>query len=275
MKRTMRLTLLMAVPMLALAGVVLYLLLAGGESASMPESKPLARAVEPGLSSEDETPPDAGSDDGDAPGQASPTSPGVERKPTFRPVSYKTRMDDPLRLPKSDEEIAWFDAHGYPSSEAYDEASRSFGEAEFFDRSTPLTALNIARAELYATAFPGEAATAMAFLEKAAASGSTYALEALSRVHSNPTFGHPITSAAYLFAAELRGNWALASLRPQLAPDQRLLADMYAHEIIAEINRARRAAGRPELGFSPRPGLGDLRRQIEAGALTGGTPGDE
>lgn len=182
------------------------------------------------------------------------------------PAHDNIQMDDPLRIPGSQEEIAWLEANGYPSHEALAEASKSFGEAAHFDASTPLTALNIARAELYARTFPGEATASIAFLERAAASGSIYALEALSGVYSLPAIGHPVTSAAYAFAAELRGNWGLGAMRPALTPEQRVLADLYAHEIIAEINRQRRASGRPELGFSPRPGLGEMLRAIEAAA---------
>jgi hypothetical protein len=191
------------------------------------------------------------------------------------PISYQTQMDDPLRLPRSEEEAAWFDAHGYPSHEAFDEATKTFGEAEFFDQATSLTALNVARAEHFAIAFPGEATSAIAFLERAAASGSIYALEALSRVHANPMTGNPVTSAAYLYAAEMRGNWGLAApvMRPPLAPEQRFLAGLYAHEIIAEINRTRRATGRPELDFSPRPGLGELLREVEAAMDADAAPG--
>lgn len=176
-------------------------------------------------------------------------------------------MDDPLRLPSSKEELAWFERQGYPSSAALEEAAVNVPQEWTLRFRAGTSALELARAESFALLNPARAAEAIVFLEEAATSGSIYALEALSRVHAHPSAGNPLIADAYQFAAELRGNWALAGMRGQRSPSHAYLAAVYGHRIIEEINATRVQRGLPALGVDSRPGLSDFIQRVEEAAM--------
>ncbi len=191
-----------------------------------------------------------------------------ERRTTLQ-LSDPVQLGDKFWDPKSPEEVAWRNQHLFPSQNTFTEAADTFHEAANLDHRSPITAIDLVRAELYASAFPEDPGYSISYLERAAAEGSIYALEALSRVHwPTDTKGDFIVSRAYLRAAEMRGNWALSTLRlDDLAPEQRIAVDLTAQQILREIEAYRSSRGMWPLERDVAPGLDEfleaLRRHLD------------
>lgn len=180
------------------------------------------------------------------------------------PLLDVIELGDEVYNPTSEEEANWLNEHGYPSAAMFEYGAMNFMDAQGFDEQTPFSAASLVKAESFALRFPDQSLSVIQYLERAATNGSIYALEALSRVHAqDSSAGSNVTSAAFLRAAEMRGNWALAWLRPNLGPEESFLAELYAHQILALIDQDRASAGKMPLARSPRPGLEEFLSHVE------------
>lgn len=184
------------------------------------------------------------------------------------------QLGDEMYDPASPEEVAWRNQNHYPSSSAFESASESFMEAINLDERSPITTVDIVRAQLYATAFPEDPGYSIRYLERAAANGSIYALEALASIYgSSHRSGDFLLSQSYLRAAEIRGNWAWATMRPELSSEQNLFVELSAQNILDEIDAYRRSLGQWPLERDPSPGLAEFLEALYD-YLDGGLGGD-
>lgn len=175
---------------------------------------------------------------------------------------YVLSMGDPFLEPRSEAEVAWLRRNAYPNAAAREDAARFASEFDF-DTRDGIEGIEILAAEQFARQHPDNRRRAIAFLDEAAISGSTYALETLARLSESPV--DPVTSEAYYRASALRGNWnAHMRVRPDLTPDQDMLANLLAHQVVDNLQAQRRQRGLPDLRVDHRPGLAELLREIKA-----------
>lgn len=180
----------------------------------------------------------------------------------------RINLEDSIWTPGSLKEVEWLNQHLYPSEQVVEQAALNYLDAEHFDADRSLNALDLAKAELLALRHPDIARNALDYLERAALSGSAYALTALSRFYGSSAIDDPVLSAAYQRAAEIQGDWALAGMRSDLSNEQRYLSDLEAYRIVAEIQTFRSAVGY-SMALEPRPGLNDFLERVRAATEEG------
>lgn len=251
--------------MLSLAALAFYL--GGTRGAPTGEASPAMRPAGPSSTAADHRPsppspaaaPDASLPavltDGSAPANAGWRDPAA------------ITLDDPLWSPGSVEEARWLTDNLYPSEAIFQESILTADQAAGFDGTEALDSLNLARAEYWAHRQPTDAAAAVMHMERSAASGSIYALRALSRYYGNREVANPVAAHAFDRIATMRGEWTPDAMLPAIDPEQNWLADLYAADVLSQFNRARARSGRPPLGFTPRPGLDELLLGIEEAQL--------
>ncbi|MDH5832182.1 hypothetical protein QFW80_16815 [Luteimonas sp. M1R5S18] len=174
---------------------------------------------------------------------------------------YEVSMGDPFLEPRSEAEVEWLRRNRYPSAAARSDAAQFMASELDFDHRDGIEAIEIVAAEQYARQHPDNRERAVEFLNEAAISGSTYALETLGRLHGS---ADPVTSEAYFRAAAHRGDWnAHLRVKPPLTSEQEMLASLLAHQVIENLELQRRRRGLPALGNDQRPGLDQFLRQIK------------
>lgn len=187
---------------------------------------------------------------------------GIGAPATQRPADrYLVTMGDPFLEPRSEAEVEWLRRNKYPNAAAREDAARFASELDF-DHRDGVEAVEIIAAEQFAHQHPDNRSRAVQFLNEAAISGSTYALETLARLSESPA--DPVTSEAYYRASALRGDWnARLRVKPDLTREQEMLADLLAHQVIDNLQRQRRQRGLPELNTDLRPGLDWFLQQVK------------
>jgi len=198
-------------------------------------------------------------------------APGVASPRAASDVRYPVAMGDPFLEPKSEAEAAWLRRNAYPNAAAREDAAKFASEFDF-DKRDGIEGIEILAAEQFARQHPDNRRRALEFLNEAAISGSTYALETLARLSESPA--DPVTAEAYYRASALRGNWnAHMRVRPELSADQDMLAHLLAHQVLDNLQAQRRQRGLPELRVDQRPGLGEFLRQIKEAERTAAAAG--
>lgn len=240
----------LAVVLVALASTAIWLLSRGTEAPNQAASPLLAASVDEPLKSERVR----------LAGSGGIGAPATQR-PAVAEDRYLVAMGDPFLEPRSEAEIEWLRRNKYPNAAAREDAARFASELDF-DHRDGVEAVEIIAAEQFAHQHPDNRSRAVQFLNEAAISGSTYALETLARLSESPA--DPVTSEAYYRASALRGDWnAHLRVKPDLTREQEMLADLLAHQVIDNLQRQRRQRGLPELNTDLRPGLDWFLQQVK------------
>ena len=184
---------------------------------------------------------------------------------------YIVSMGDPFLEPRSEAEVAWLRRNAYPNAAALEDAAR-FASDFHLDKRDGIEGIEILAAEQFARQHPDNRPRAIEFLNEAAISGSIYALETLARLSVSPA--DPVMAEAYYRASALRGNWnANMRIRPDMTPDQDILANLLAHQVLENLQAQRRQRGLPDLRVDTRPGLAELLRKIKEAERQAAAPG--
>lgn len=164
---------------------------------------------------------------------------------------------DPIHDGLDAEQIAWRTRTGFPTSADLDASKVPIRREELIG---PVTPSRVHQAQFLGVVSAADRPYVVEYLERAAAGGSLYALDALGNLYAHPRANDPVMADAYYGVGIMLGNW-IRVLGPStygLSDTQQQEARLTSLAILARLNRLRAASGLPPLQYDPAPGLDDL-----------------
>lgn len=200
-----------------------------------------------------------------------PTVEGFRAGPATTPVGSRTASDrpafqpapgDPNAEPRPGSTRAWMRDHGFPLDDLEVQRYSSMSDAELARRAgeDKLAAYEQCYRQLFRDNM-GE--VALDCFVELAARGSHYAMQALAQTYlgmgAEGVVVDPLLAQAWYRASYRLGDWTAlqmmnSNIGASLGPDERLLADALAAQIIDDLDRRHRARTGDPLPVTPLPG---------------------